>query len=193
MVTVKSYAKAFDDAIAEIRQLLDKRAQMNERLFELRETVRALAHSLNQDRKRKEQLMHTLDELSVFTPRLTDAVKDALYSALNSRGHRRMPAIQVKELMEVRRFDFSNFPNPLASVHSTLRRLADQGSIGSTVRMGATVYFWNGAHYGARRSPANMLAQDAEQQQHIARKIQSRIDQRLTKSGIRRMRPMETL
>lgn len=190
---MKSYAKAFDDAIAEIRQLLDKRAQINERLFELRETVRVLAHSLGQDRKRKEKLMHTLDELSVFTPRLTDAVKDALYSALDPRGHRRLPAIQVKELMEVRRFDFSNFPNPLASVHSTLRRLADQGSIGSTVQMGSTVYFWNGPHYGARRSLANMLATDAEQRQQMARKIQHRIDQRLTSSGIRRLRPTETL
>jgi hypothetical protein len=192
-MTVKSYTKAFDVAIAEIRQLLVKRAQINERLFDLRETVRVLAHSLDQDRKRKEQLMHTLDELSVFKPRLTDAVKDALYSALDATGHRRLPAIQVKELMEVRRFDFSTFPNPLASVHSTLRRLADQGSIGSTVQMGATVYFWNGPHYGARRSLANMLATDAEQRQKMARKIQSRIDQRLTRSGIRPARPTETL
>jgi hypothetical protein len=192
-VKSKSYAEAFDDAVAEIRQLLDKRAQVNERLFELKETVRVLGHSLDQDRKRKEQLMHTLDELSVFTPRLTDAVKDALYSAVDSRGHRKLPAIQVKELMEVRRFDFSNFPNPLASVHSTLRRLADQGSIGSGVQMGSTVYFWNGPHYGARRSLANMLATDAEQRQRMAGKIQSRIDQRLARSGIRRVRPTETL
>ncbi len=192
-MTVKSYARAFDDARAEIRQLLDKRAQINGRLSELRETVRVLAHSLGQDRKRKEQLMHTLDELSVFTPRLTDAVKDALYSALDFGGHRRLPAIQVKELMEVRRFDFSNLPNPLASVHSTLRRLAVQGSIGSTVQMGSTVYFWNGPHYGARRSLANMLATDAEQRQEMARKIQSRIDQRLARSRMRRERPAEKL
>jgi hypothetical protein len=190
---VKSYAKAFDDAIAEIRHLLDKRSRINERLFELKETVSVLANSLGQDRNRKEQLMHTLDELSVFKPRLTDAVKDALYSALDSRGHRRLPAIQVKELMEVRHFDFTNFPNPLASVHSTLRRLADQGSIGSTLQMGSTVYFWNEPHYGAHRSLANMLATDAEQQQQMARKIQSRIDQRLTRPRIGRVRPTETL
>jgi hypothetical protein len=179
--------------MAELRQLLDKRAQINERLCELRETVCVLAQSLDHDRKRREHLMHTLDELSVFAPRLTDAVKDALYSAFDSRGHRKLPAVQVKELMEVRRFDFSNFPNPLASVHSTLRRLADQGSIGSTVQMGSTVYFWKGPHYGARRSLANMLATDAEQRKQMARKIQSRIDQRLMRSGIRRVRPTETL
>jgi hypothetical protein len=120
----------------ELRQLLDTRSRINERISELGETVRVLALSLDQDKKRREQLMDILDKLSVFKPRLTDAVKDALYSAFDSQGHRNLPAIQVKEQMEIRRFDFSNFPHPLASVHSTLRRLADQGSIGSTVRDG---------------------------------------------------------
>jgi hypothetical protein len=179
--------------MAELRQLLDKRAQINERLSELRETVRVLAQSLDQDSKRREQLMTTLDELSLLAPRLTDAVKDALYSAFDSKGHRKLPAIQVKELMEVRRFDFSNFPNPLASVHSTLRRLADQGSIGSTVQMGSSVYFWKGPHYGARRSLANMLAVDAEQRKQMARKIQKRVDQQLMRAGIRGVRPTQIL
>jgi hypothetical protein len=192
-VTLSSYAKAFDHAMAELRQLLDKRAQINERLSELRETVRVLAQSLDQDSKRREQLMTTLDELSLLAPRLTDAVKDALYSAFDSKGHRKLPAIQVKELMEVRRFDFSNFPNPLASVHSTLRRLADQGSIGSTVQMGSSVYFWKGPHYGARRSLANMLAVDAEQRKQMARKIQKRVDQQLMRAGIRGVRPTQIL
>jgi hypothetical protein len=186
-VSTKSYTKAFDDAMSELRRLLDARAQINERISQLRDTVCALAHSLEQDSRRREQLMHTLDELSAFTPRLTDAVKDALYSAFDSKGHRKLPAIQVKELMEVRRFDFSNFPNPLASVHSTLRRLVDQGSIGSAVQMGSAVYYWKGPHYGARRSLANMLATDAEQRKQMAHKIQSRIDQHLSRSGIRRV------
>jgi hypothetical protein len=177
----------------ELRQLLEKRAQINKRLSELKDTVCILSRSLDQDRKRREQLMHTLDELSVSAPRLTDAVKDALYSAFDSKGHRKLPAIQVKELMEVRRFDFSNFPNPLASVHSTLRRLADQGSVGSTVQMRSTVYFWRGPHYGARRSLANMLATDAEQRKQMACKIQNRINQQLMRSGIRRVGPTETL
>lgn len=192
-MVAKSYAKAFDDAIAEIRQLLDKRAKINRRLFELRETVRVLVHSLPQDGKRKEQLMRILDELSVFTPRLTDAVKDALYSAIEFRGHRRLPAIQVKELMEVRHFDFSNFPNPLASVHSTLRRLADQGSIGCAVQMGSTVYFWNGPHHGAPRNLANMLVTDAEQGRQMDLKMRRRIDQHLTRSRVQRVLPTESV
>lgn len=185
-MTKTSYAQAFDDAMAELRQMLDKRSQINDRIPELRDTVCALARSLGQDKRRREQLMKTLDELNVFAPRLTDAIKDALYSAFSSNGHRKLPAVQVKELMEVRHFDFSSYPNPLASVHSTLRRLADRGAIGCIVQNGSALYFWSGPHYGARKSLANMLATDAEQRKQMDRKIQSRIDQHLRRSGIRR-------
>jgi len=177
-----SYVKAFDDAMLELDLLLEKRALINGRIFELKETVRALGHSV--DDKRREQLMDILEEVGAFSPRLTDAVKDALYSAFNENGHRQLPAIQVKELMEVRRFDFANFPNPLASVHSTLRRLFDQREIGSTMKGGVTLYFWNGPHYGARRGLANMLATDAEQRRRMDRKIRERIERRLRKSGL---------
>lgn len=129
--------------------------------------------------------MDVLNELGVFKPRLTDAVKDALYSALDLEGKRRqLPAIQVKDLMEVRRFDFANFPNPLASVHSTLRRLADQSEIGATEKNGVRLYFWSGPHYGARRSLANMLATDTEQKRQMDRKIRDRVETKLRKSGI---------
>lgn len=91
------YAQAFDEAMIEVRRLLDKRAGINKRISELRDTIRVLGHSL--DKKRKEHLMDVLNELSVFAPRLTDAVKDALYSAFNYDGPRQLPAVQVKELM----------------------------------------------------------------------------------------------
>jgi len=162
--------------MAELRHLLDNRTRINERLSELHDTVRALGHSLNNDKKRREQLMNVLDELSLFAPRLTIAVKDALYSAFGSHGHRRLPAIDVKQLMEVRRYDFSNFSNSLASVHSTLRRLANQGEIGSAVEKGRTVYFWNGPIFHDR---ATMLGVDAGQRVLMDRKIRERVNQRL--------------
>jgi hypothetical protein len=175
--------------MAELRHLLDDRARINERLSELRDTVRALGHNLNDDTKRREQLMNVLDELSLFRPRLTTAVKDALYWALGSHGHRKLSATDAKLLMEVRRYDFSNFPNPLASVHSTLRRLANQGEIGSAVEKGRTVYFWNGPIFHDR---GTMTAVDAEQRVQMDRKIQERIDQRLEEFS-RRQRLLRVL
>jgi hypothetical protein len=175
--------------MAELRHLLDNRTRINERLSELRDTVRALGHSLSNDKKRTEQLMNALDDLSLYAPRLTNAVKDALYWACSSHGHRRLSAIDVKQLMEVRRYDFSDFPNPLASVHSTLRRLANQGEIGSVLEKGVTVYFWNGPIFHDR---ATMLAVDAEQRVLMDQKIRERVNQRLEEFS-RRQRLMPGL
>ena len=125
--------------------------------------------------------MEIMDELYVFRPRLTDAAKDALYYA-SPKG---LPAIQVKDLMEVRGFDFSAFPNPLASVHSTLRRLTSQGEIAALTNKGATEYRWNGPHYGARSSLANLLSQRATRKQ-MDSKARARINRLLEhKAGIR--------
>ncbi len=127
--------------------------------------------------------MRIIEELGIFTPRLTDAIKDALYSAYSEAGPRKLPAVQVKELLQVRGFDFSGLANPLASVHSTLRRLATQRAIGSaTERGGATIYWWNGPHYGARMSLANVLEVDREQARRMQPRIASRVEERFRKT-----------
>lgn len=126
--------------------------------------------------------MRVLDELSAFTPRLTDAVKDALYSAYSQNGHRKLPARDVRLLMEVRGHDFSSFPNPLASVHSTLRRLAAQGDIGSELDRGMTVYFWNGP---VLHSVEHMRAVDGVQKIHMDYKIREWVNQRLENASRR--------
>jgi hypothetical protein len=128
--------------------------------------------------------MQIFEELGVFAPRLTDAIKDALYSAYSETGPRRLPAIQVKELLEVRGFDFSALANPLASVHSTLRRLASQTAIGSATEPGgSTIYWWDGPHYGASTSLANVLEVDREQARRMQPKIDSRVGESLRKIG----------
>src|SRR5260370_5842190 len=126
---VTTYERTFDEAAAELEKLLRHRSEINGRVAKLREIVIALSKRVGRDRKREETLMRILNELSVFVPRLTDAVKDALYSA----GSRKLPAIQVKEVMEIRVHDFATFTNPLASVHSTLGGLAPQGALGWSV------------------------------------------------------------
>jgi hypothetical protein len=183
MMTGASYEKAFDDAVLELQRLLEKRALINNRILEMKNLVCALGPSIDAD-KRRQQLVDILKEVNTFAPRLTDAVKDALYSAFNEKGFRQLRATEVRDLMEVRRFDFGNFPNPLASVHSTLRRLFNQGEIGSAVKSGITLYFWNGPHYGARKTLANMLATDAEQSRLMDRKSRQSIETWLRKFDI---------
>jgi len=125
-------------------------------------------------------MVEVMEELGIFQPRLTDAVKDAIYYA----SPKMLPAVQVKELMEVRGFDFSGFVNPLASVHSTLRRLATQGVISASDDKGSSVYVWKGPHYGARNSLANMLS-EREVHRKMDVKARERINRQLERRGIK--------
>ena len=178
-----AYQQAFDVACAEMQNLLGKRADVNGRIYDLRRTILALASHIDHDKMRKEKCMQILAELGIFAPRLTDAIKDALYSAYSQAGPRKLPAIQVKELLEERGFDFSGLVNPLASVHSTLRRLAAQAEIGYVIdERGSTVYWWNGPHYGARTSLANVLEVDRQQASRMQPRIRSRVEQRLQRA-----------
>src|SRR5712692_6133667 len=175
------YKKLLDKTMTELRNLLRLRLEINNRIAKLTATALALSRHLGLNDPRRKKLMQIVDELYVFKPRLTDSVKDAVYYA----SPKRLPAVQVKELMEVRGFDFADFANPLASVHSTLRRLASQGEIGTEIEKGFTVYWWKGPHYGARNSLANLLS-EREVQKQMDVKIRARIDQELERrAGIR--------
>ncbi len=182
-MTAGAYKQAFDVACSEMQDLLRHRADVNGRIDDLRRTILALASHVDLNMERKEKLMRIIEELGVFAPRLTDAIKDALYSAYWEAGPRRLPAIQVKELLEVRGFDFSGLVNPLASVHSTLRRLATQKAIGSAQdQAGSTIYWWNGPHYGTRLSLANVLELDRKQSGLMQSKIGTRVQDHFQKA-----------
>jgi hypothetical protein len=174
-----SYEKAFDKGLSELGELLRHRREIDGKISQLRDIILVLYEKTGSSKARRGKLMDFFGQLDVGTPRLTDAVKDALYTA----HPRKLPAIHVKELMEVRGFDFANLTNPLASVHSTLRRLAGQGEVGSGSQRGVAMYWWQGPHWGARNSLANMLA-DRELSQKMDEKIRERVNQSLARFGI---------
>ncbi len=175
-----SYEKAFDESLSELEELLRRRREIDTELSRLRSVILVLYEKAGCSNAREDKLMDLFGQLDVCTPRLTDAVKDALYAA---DPKRRLPAIQIKDLMEISGFDFAKFTNPLASVHSTLRRLAAQGEIGSRIEKGTTMYWWNGPRWGARNSLANMLA-DRELAKRMDGKIRERVNRNLASFGI---------
>ena len=113
-MTATSYERAFDEAAAELEALLQQAVAINDRVSELRDTLWVLSRNLKRGGRRKEKLMQILGEVNILEPSLTDAVKDALYADPKSR---KVPAIQVQDVMESRGYDFASFANPLASVH----------------------------------------------------------------------------
>jgi len=148
-----SYEKALNRALSDLGVLVRRRAAIDHRISELRNVVLAL-YAKTRAKGQKEKLMTVLGQMDAEGASLTDAVKDALYAA-----DRSLPATQVRDVMELHGFSFAGLVNPLASVHSTLRRLAAQGDIKAATKMGETVYEWSGPRYGARKSLANILAE----------------------------------
>jgi len=178
MTSTDPYAELLQRTINELRELLRKRSEVNGRISKLAATALALSRQVEPAGRYKEELMDLMDELRIVAPRLTDAVKDAMYYA----SPRKLPADQVKALMELRGFSFSHFSNPLASLHSTLRRLSTQGEVLVERDRGRIVYSWKGPHYGARQSLANMLA-NGDLQKLMNARIRSSVNSKLEKTS----------
>lgn len=172
-----AYEEAFDRACSEIEALLGRKIKIEAQIRQLRKTIAALSKHISSSNQRETRLMTIFAQLSAPENRLTDAIKDALYSAFTEHGPRKLPPIQVKELLEVRGFDFKDVVNPSANVNSALRRLARQGDIKvGAERDGATVYWLDGPRFGARNSLANVLEIDRQQLRQMDEKIAKRVN-----------------
>jgi hypothetical protein len=76
---------------------------------------------------------------NTFPVKLTDACR---YLIGQSAGW--MSAVDVRDALETRGFDFSGYTsNPLSSIHTTLRRLREADTISERNEGGTTVYCWN--------------------------------------------------
>jgi hypothetical protein len=174
-VNIATYKRAFEEGKTEMEGFILQRASLDVRISKLRGTLLALSAHLDEDTQ-----METRDlirRIPSITPRLTDAVKEGIYSA----GSRHLPAVQVMILLEILGFDFSSFSNPLASIHTTLRRLESQGVLASEERSGTTLYWWKGPRFGARNRQTTMA--DREIAAAVNRKIRERVNKKLEEYG----------
>ncbi len=157
-----TYTKAFDDAARELEGRLGYRDELDLKILQLRDTVFALAKMLHKsDSMRHQRLDQLLQRLPAGSPKLTDAVRDAVYYASGCG----LTAAEVRDRVAKRSPDLAGNPHLLAAIHSTLRRLERQGEISSESLNGAAAYQWNGPTYGARNSLANQLACPADPEQ----------------------------
>lgn len=104
---------------AELQSYERLQRKVEERIQDLRELIRATANFLPDDERRAELML--LDMLKHPT-NITEAVRAALFIALMNKAERLTP-VQIKERAEQRGFNFSEYSNPLASIHTILRRL----------------------------------------------------------------------
>ena len=102
------YRRALDAALREYEQALASRAELDQRIAQLQQTI------------------GTLTKLCGYTPTapfgLTDACRVTLRCAAGP-----MTAVEVRDRLQATGVDLGRYANPLAAIHTVLRRLAESG------------------------------------------------------------------
>ena len=96
-------------------------------------------------------------ELIGYLQRLDEIIKpsgftDAIRSVLQ-RNTSAMTPVQVKDALSESGFDLTGYSNPLASVYTILKRLAQTEDVEATTKDGKSAYLWK----GIRRFPRSRL------------------------------------
>jgi hypothetical protein len=158
-----NYAKVIDQALSDLENLIRERNRMDMEIVKLRETVRALSTMVRESEEQINRRSAILGWASLNTPNLTDSVRAALRGA----GEQGMTAIETRDKLQSAGFDFSGFSNPLASVHTTLKRLIGhkEATYGND-RDGRPVYVWDLPVYGASASLANWIEDRRRDERH---------------------------
>jgi hypothetical protein len=106
----KTYRDALEQAIREYEQLAQERARIDERLAQVVQTI------------------GNLSRLCRLAPTVQLGLTDACRMVLKSAGHS-LTAREVKAQLEAVGFEVSRYANPLASIHTVLRRLCRSGEV----------------------------------------------------------------
>jgi hypothetical protein len=116
MATKENYLRALEEAIREYEQLLKERARIDERLSQLVQT------------------MSSLSRLCKLAPTIELGLTDACRMVLKTAAHP-LTAAEIRGQLEAMGFDCSRYSNPLASIHTVLRRLCRSGEANVTNRL----------------------------------------------------------
>jgi len=129
--------KTLDDLLAQLREATKTFREAEESVTGLTAAIRALAQ-VCEDEEIKTTYLNALEELS-GKPGFLDAVR----SVLKGPGQRKaLTAAEIKEFIVLGgRMSLSGYSNPMASIHTTLRRLKDKREVEEQVNdKGEKVY-----------------------------------------------------
>lgn len=133
----RSYRKTVALYSAALRKLLDQRDQLNRKIEHTAELISANANFLP-DAERSAQLQR-LAEMIAGPPGFTDSVRNVLRNV----PAQALTARNVRDLLRGAGFDLSSYTNPLASIHTILKRLAERGEVVVSEIDGEAHYRWS--------------------------------------------------
>ena len=104
-----AYRAALDTALREYETLLRKKAELDARLAQVAESV------------------GTLTRLCGCTPTVPYGLTEACKTSLRCAGAPMTP-VEVRDRLQSTGFDIARYSNPLAAIHTVLRRLTESGA-----------------------------------------------------------------
>ena len=119
------YRRALDAACREWETLARQRADLEQRLTQLTETI------------------GTLTKLCGLTPKISWGLTDACRAILRNAGSPMTP-VEIRNRLAAIGFDLAAYSNELASIHTVLKRLNKSGELRFVARgRGKHAYEWN--------------------------------------------------
>jgi hypothetical protein len=140
----ESYARALAAARKELDALLRERDELETRVARVRRTIAALSA--------------LCDEPTPLDLGLTDAIRTVLRGSVEA-----VSPPEVKERLDTLGLDLSQHSNPLASVHTVLKRLVHAGEADTTEGYGGKMVYW-------RKLPLEIIAASRIDQPAIVRR-----------------------
>jgi hypothetical protein len=134
---IKRYRKTVSFYSLSLRKLLEQRDQLNRKIEHTAELISANANFLPED-ERAAQLQRVA-EMVAGPPGFTDSVRHVLHNIPSQA----LTAKKVRDLLRGAGFDLSSYTNPLASIHTILKRLAERGEVVVGESNGEVHYRWN--------------------------------------------------
>src|SRR5262249_41718092 len=126
------------DAEAELAQKIKEREAADRRIGQLTLALRGMASTL--PHAKKQQLLNRLAEARKRPTGLTEAIKEVLSESKDG-----MTATEIKARLEQTGFDFSEYVQPMATIHVVLKRLLEKDILKRRgVKSGSYLYHWIG-------------------------------------------------
>ncbi|MGA2000708.1 MAG: hypothetical protein ABSG52_11995 [Terriglobales bacterium] len=135
---LKQYRQGIILHTYQLEKVVAERDKLNRRIEQLADYIRANASFLP-DAERAERL-EKMERLIAGPPGFTDAVRNVLSNKPGALAN----AIGVRNMLMQSGYDLTQYSNPLASIHTILKRLVKSGEVTAEVRDGELYYQWSG-------------------------------------------------
>ena len=135
---LKQYRNAVVMYTARLGQVVAERSKLNREIERVTDLIEANANFLPEE-ERAERLQK-MEQLVAGPPGFTDSVRNVL----RSRSGDWATAIRVRDWLNAEGYNLSQYSNPLASIHTILRRLAKSDEVFTEVKDGEINYRWKG-------------------------------------------------